>query len=86
MRADYRPEGEPEVARNGSPERVDPEQGDAVDDGERFDVALARALLTYLEMLKRGGAITESHYETETQRVLKRVIHELRELHAQGER
>ena len=51
----------------------------------RLDIGLARALLKHLEMLKRGDAICEQHYEQETQKVLKRVIRELRELHAVGE-
>ena len=85
MRADYSLDAEPEGALNGAAEPADPEPAEAVEDGPRLDAALARAVLRYLEMLKRGGEITERHYETETQRVLKRVIHELRELHAQGE-
>ena len=85
MRADYS-ESQPTDGSNATPPPARPLAANGVDDEEvNFDVGLARALLKHLEMLKRGGAICEQHYENETQRVLKRVIHELRELHAQGE-
>jgi hypothetical protein len=46
--------------------------------GAKLSISRARALLDYLEMLRRGEEIDQRRYEEETQRVLQRVLRDLR--------
>jgi hypothetical protein len=58
-----------------------------VEDNEqnKLDIERARAVLMYFEMLKRVDAISYQDYDIETQRVLRRVIHEMQVRHSRQE-
>ena len=55
------------------------------DEDNKLNFERARAVLIYFEMLKRADAARYEDYDTEAQRILRRVIHGLREQKSEGD-